>query len=82
MRTTTFLLISEGLLILAIILVCFGLKGNLGFNAGWPLEQFSITVAAESRGATVALAFASIVLAAVTLVAGLVGVIKEPRRSA
>ena len=81
MRTAIVLLISEVLLILAIILLCSGLNGTVGLNFGWPLSQFVFTANAQSRGAPVAIAVLFLLVAAVTLVAGIVGILKQPKTS-
>ena len=79
MKAALLLLISEGLLIVAIILVCSGLKGSVGLNFGWPLSQFAFSANVESHGGVVALALIAVIGAAVTLVAGLVATMKTSR---
>lgn len=79
MKPAVLLVISEGLLIVAIILVCSGLNGSVSFNFGWPLSQFAFKAFAETHGVTVALAVVSVIASAVTLVAGLVAMMKTPR---
>jgi hypothetical protein len=82
MKAAVLLVISEGLLILAVILVCSGLKGSVAVNFGWPVSQFALTTNAEAHGVVVALALIAVIGAAVTLVAGLVTMMKTSRMSA
>ena len=82
MRTAVLLLVSEVLLILAIVLLCSALQGTVGLNGGWPLSQFVFTANAQSRGAPVACALVFLLAAAVTLVAGVIGIFKQPKAGA
>jgi hypothetical protein len=81
MKNVTFLLVSEALLILFLVLLFSGWKGSVGFNAGWPLSQFSMTISGGASGAMVAGALLSLVLSSVTLVAGLIGMMKARARA-
>ena len=77
MKASTFLLISEVLLILAIVLVFSGFHGSTGFNLGWPLSQFEFKIIGEAHGGAVALTFACLLVATVTFVAGVVAMLKK-----
>ena len=79
MKAPTFLLLSEASLVLAMVLVFAALHGNVSFNFGWPLEQFSFKMMGEAHGGAVALASLLLLVSAASLVGGLAGLLKSSR---
>lgn len=78
MKTVVLLITSELLLILAAVFLFSGWKGVASFNFGWPLTQFIVNINGGANGGWVAMAVALLLLAVVTLIAGLVSAMRNP----